>query len=89
MTTIDEFEHFLHSRRAKTIVYHTGLLMFDRLKIPGMDDYNKRAEEIDDLADAVWAAYREGKIHLTQRHIDTSYDYIATKALEKDFLKRQ
>jgi hypothetical protein len=62
------------SEISDTLVYFQGNLAASRERHP----------QIDEGAKAVWQAYMDGLIHLTQRRLgDTGCDYIATRCARK------
>lgn len=66
-----DFETWLRYGRkpGQKIAYHSGLLMADR----------QRHASLNDLARAVWKAYEQGRVALTQvRHGEGKYLYLAT-----------
>lgn len=77
----DEFHAALNFtlQRGDHIVYHTGLLMFDRL-MPASMRQHPGVEKLNQLADAIWRAYKAGKVTLVQRKIsERGCEYIAVK----------
>lgn len=60
-----------HARKGDRVVYHTGLLMYDRL-------FGHPGAELDAIALAAWRMYEAGAVTLVQRKIsDGNYEYMA------------
>lgn len=82
---VTAFRKWLAEGGNSWFLYHTGLLMQDRVKftkVPGIDyPLLINQEPIATLAKVVWDAYEKGQVHLVQVKIEPSrYDYVAVRA---------
>lgn len=83
---VQNFYHWLSTASPGAVcVYHRGLLMADRQW--WFDSGNKsfghwgRDEKVDNLAKAVWTAYRLGDVYLLQRKLgEGDYEYLAIRS---------
>lgn len=75
MLTIDDIKHWLvFSKPGDKLVYHTGLLVTDRVGriIPDVAEYLRYLSDI-------------GKVHLVQKKLKNGvYDYLAVKASRRE-----
>lgn len=81
-TRTDQFRVWLVTARpGSTYIYHRGLLCFDREPKFYEGEPSTIEEEVNEVADAAWAAYKDGLVHLTKRRLGKNvFEYIATKA---------
>lgn len=79
----DKFQDWLdRAKPGTTLLYHRGELAYEREGIVELNDkiHHVYREPLHSLADAVWRAYRRGRVILTQKRLDYGeFAYYATK----------
>lgn len=85
MTSVPAWYAWLKGPSRNDFVYHTGLLMADRVlsyKVAGLFPVIAPVPHVDNIGKAAWAAYLDGRVFLLQRKLGFGkYEYIARKRL--------
>lgn len=77
--TKDEFENMLKSTEKGDIIHYlTSKSLSEQRCIPG-NRGKLKCDEIDEIAIAVWKAYKEGLIVPVQRRVGSSFEYLAVR----------